>query len=388
MASVHSVTKHLAKAIKGAKADAERAKLYRKTSEAYSGDVVDLLKEFAGLVSEVTGLEVSVSVEKPCLEAAKRAVSERVEAPAAAERACTPKAKLTQASASDKQNAATPSLEQTVNELKQMVYSLSSQYSSLASLLSSNGSAVRAPAATEYANVPLNASSTQASSTADKRFEDNSCSGPEKVSGMTRIKDVNQKVPVIMHSYTERDLNTIYDVLIDMSCGDDANLSKSDSSLCDHLAEWVQYRYLHNRAYKASKTGSDLPAYSVKSIPSWLVAWCLLYASYVRDKSGRKDAALYALEDVLTDWQEKVNADSNNMYAVPPELQKSKLKGLQLSESDLDYAFGLWKSLCDSFNKLASKKDNPVQLYYDQFASKLKLAKLFDDEVIRKYVEV
>ena len=90
MASVHSVTKHLVKAIKGARADAERATVYRKTSQAYSTDVVQLLQEFAQLVSEVTGLSVTVSVDSEAsyeqeLQRAKRHVSEKASACAAVE---------------------------------------------------------------------------------------------------------------------------------------------------------------------------------------------------------------------------------------------------------------------------------------------------------------
>ena len=139
MASVHSVTKHLVKAIKGARADAERATVYRKTSQAYSTDVVQLLQEFAQLVSEVTGLSVTVSVDSEAsyeqeLQRAKRHVSEKASACAAVEQ--------TTCKARPAEDYATSSLESTVNDLKHMCEGLNEKYDSLLALLSGNALAV------------------------------------------------------------------------------------------------------------------------------------------------------------------------------------------------------------------------------------------------------
>lgn len=360
MASVHSVTKHLVKAIKGARADAERATVYRKTSEAYSNDVVQLLQEFAELVSEVTGISVTVSVDSEAsyeqeLQRAKRQVSERSGASAAVER--------TACKARPAEDYVTSSLESTVNDLKQMCEGLNEKYDSLLTLLSS-GACASVPAAPT-----------------SKREQSEQV---EKVGPMTRVSSVKeaQRVPVIMHQYSESDVDAFKDVLFECA----GNCSEFDdpqyANFVGSVYGWFNFRYVSHRAYRTDENGNKSAAYGLKSAPGWMVAYSLLYANSLFTQPNADDYTL----TIMHEWKMQVWDNPKNTYAVPSELQKSNLRNLNLTQEQVDKAYCFWRKFCDSFNMEASKQEVAVRLYYDQFASKLKLARLFNDDFVRQYV--
>lgn len=359
MASVHSVTKHLVKAVKGARADAERATVYRKTSDAYSTDVVELLQEFAQLVSEVTGLDVCVTVNSEDyseeLQRAKRHVSEKSAAVAPAKRVHD--------KARPVEDCATSSLESTVSDLKQMCQGLNEKYDSLISLLSKG-------------NLNLNASNDVSSEAANAPVE--------KVGHMTKAASIKeaQRVPVIMHQYSEGDIDSFKDVLFE--CAGHC-LEFDDQQYANFVGtvySWFNFRYCSHRAYRKDDDGNESPAYGLKSAPGWMVAYSLLYANSIFTQPNAEDYTL----NIMHEWKMQVWDNPKNMYAVPCELQKSNLKNLNLTQEQVDKAYSFWRKFCDLFNSEAAKQEVPVRLYYDQFASKLKLARLFNDEFVRQYL--
>lgn len=360
MASVHSVTKHLVKAIKGARADAERATVYRKTSEAYSTDVVELLQEFAQLVSEVTGLSVSVSVDSESdyskdLQCAKRHASEKAAAVAPTKRVHD--------KARPVEDCTTSSLESTVSDLKQMCEGLNEKYDSLISLLSKG-------------NLNLCASGNANSVQKDVQVE--------KVGHMTKAASIKeaQRVPVIMHQYSESDIGCFKDVLFE--CAGHC-LEFDDQQYANFVGtvySWFNFRYCSHRAYRKDDDGNESPAYGLKSAPGWMVAYSLLYANSIFTQPNAEDYTL----NIMHEWKMQVWDNPKNTYAVPCELQKSNLKNLNLTQEQVDKAYSFWRKFCDLFNSEAAKQEVPVRLYYDQFASKLKLARLFNDEFVRQYL--
>jgi hypothetical protein len=360
MASVHSVTKHLVKAIKGARADAERATVYRKTSQAYSTDVVQLLQEFAQLVSEVTGLSVTVSVDSEAsyeqeLQRAKRHVSEKSNACAAVERAARKRHPA--------EDYATSSLESTVNDLKQMCQGLNEKYDSLLTLLSSGAcaSSLAAPAS--------------------KSEQSNQV---EKVGPMTRVSSVKeaQRVPVIMHQYSEGDIDSFRNVLFECAGHCQEFDDEQYANFVGSVYSWFNFRYVTHRAYRKDENGNESPAYGLKSAPGWMVAYSLLYANSLFTQPNADDYTL----TIMYEWKMQVWDNPKNTYAVPCELQKSNLKNLNLTQEQVDKAYSFWRKFCDLFNTEAAKQEVPVRLYYDQFASKLKLARLFNDDFVRQYL--
>lgn len=360
MASVHSVTKHLVKAIKGARADAERATVYRKTSEAYSTDVVQLLQEFAQLVSEVTGLSVTVSVDSEAsyeqeLQRAKRHVSEKASACAAVEQ--------TTCKARPAEDYATPSLESTVNDLKHMCEGLNEKYDSLLALLSGNALAV--------------AKSSESSAASESKQV-------EKVGHMTKAASIKeaQRVPVIMHQYSEGDIDSFRNVLFECAGHCQEFDDEQYANFVGSVYSWFNFRYVTHRAYRKDDNGNESPAYGLKSAPGWMVAYSLLYANSLFTQSNADDYTL----TIMYEWKMQVWDNPKNTYAVPCELQKSNLKNLNLTQEQVDKAYYFWRKFCDLFNTEASKQDAAVRLYYDQFASKLKLARLFNDDFVRQYL--
>lgn len=360
MASVHSVTKHLVKAIKGARADAERATVYRKTSQAYSTDVVQLLQEFAQLVSEVTGLSVTVSVDSEAsyeqeLQRAKRHVSEKSNACAAVERAAC--------KSHPAEDCATSSLESTVNDLKQMCEGLNEKYDSLLTLLSGNALA-------------LVKSSESSAASESKQVE--------KVGHMTKAASIEeaQRVPVIMHQYSESDIDSFRNVLFECAGHCQEFDDKQYANFVGSVYSWFNFRYVTHRAYRKDENGNESPAYGLKSAPGWMVAYSLLYANSLFTQPNADDYTL----TIMYEWKMQVWDNPKNTYAVPCELQKSNLKNLNLTQEQVDKAYYFWRKFCDLFNTEASKQEVPVRLYYDQFASKLKLARLFNDDFVRQYL--
>lgn len=360
MASVHSVTKHLVKAIKGAKADAERATVYRKTSQAYSTDVVQLLQEFAQLVSEVTGLSVTVSVDSEAsyeqeLQRAKHHVSEKTSACAAVER--------TECKVRPAEDYTSSDLQSTVSELKHMCEGLNEKYDSLLTLLSGNALAL--------------AKSSESSAAIES-------TQVEKVGPMTRVSSVKeaQRVPVIMHQYSESDVDAFKDVLFECA----GHCSEFDdpqyANFVGSVYGWFNFRYVSHRAYRTDENGNKSAAYGLKSAPGWMVAYSLLYANSLFTQPNADDYTL----TIMHEWKMQVWDNPKNTYAVPSELQKSNLKNLNLTQEQVDKAYCFWRKFCDSFNMEASKQEVAVRLYYDQFASKLKLARLFNDDFVRQYV--
>ncbi len=359
MASVHSVTKHLVKAIKGARADAERATVYRKTSQAYSTDVVQLLQEFAQLVSEVTGLDVCVTVNSEDyseeLQRAKRHVSEKAAAVAPAKRVPS---KVRPA-----EDCATSSLESTVSDLKLMCQGLNEKYDSLISLLS-NGS------------LNLNANSDVSSEAANAPVE--------KVGHMTKAASIEeaQRVPVIMHQYSEGDIDSFRNVLFECAGHCLEFDDQQYANFVGSVYSWFNFRYVTHRACRKDENGNESFAYGLKSAPGWMVAYSLLYANSLFTQPNPDDYTL----TIMHEWKMQVWDNPKNTYAVPCELQKSNLKNLNLTQEQVDKAYSFWRRFCDLFNSEAAKQEVPVRLYYDQFASKLKLARLFNDEFVRQYL--
>lgn len=360
MASVHSVTKHLVKAIKGARADAERATVYRKTSQAYSTDVVQLLQEFAQLVSEVTGLSVTVSIDSESsheqeLQRAKRRVAEKASACAAVER--------TACRARPAEDYTTSKLESTVNDLKQMCQGLNDKYDSLLTLLSSGActTALAAPASKQEQSDQV-----------------------EKVGQMTRVSTVKeaQRVPVIMHQYSESDVNAFKDVLFECAGHCTEFDDEQYANFVGSVYSWFNFRYVTHRACRKDENGNESFAYGLKSAPGWMVAYSLLYANSLFTQPNPDDYTL----TIMYEWKMQVWDNPKNTYAVPCELQKSNLKNLNLTQEQVDKAYYFWRKFCDLFNTEASKQEATVRLYYDQFASKLKLARLFNDDFVRQYL--
>lgn len=361
MASVHSVTKHLVKAIKGARADAERATVYRKTSQAYSTDVVQLLQEFAQLVSEVTGLDVSVTVGacdssySSKLQSAKRQIAEKTEQ--------VKPSKRKPVTLSPAEDYATSSLKSTVNDLKQMCEGLNEKYDSLLTLLSGNALAVAQ-------------SSTDSCTSESMQVE--------KVGHMTKAASIKeaQRVPVIMHQYSEADVDSFKDVLFECAGHCSEFDDEQYANFVGSVYSWFSFRYGSHRAYRKDENGNESPAYGLKSVPGWMVAYSLLYANSIFTQPNADDYTL----TIMHEWKMQVWDNPKNTYAVPSELQKSNLKNLNLTQEQVDKAYYFWRKFCDLFNTEASKQEATVRLYYDQFASKLKLARLFNDDFVRQYL--
>ena len=206
----------------------------------------------------------------------------------------------------------------------------------------------------------------------------------EKVGHMTKAASIKeaQRVPVIMHQYSESDIDSFRNVLFECAGHCQEFDDEQYANFVGSVYSWFNFRYVTHRAYRKDDNGNESPAYGLKSAPGWMVAYSLLYANSLFTQPNADDYTL----TIMYEWKMQVWDNPKNTYAVPCELQKSNLKNLNLTQEQVDKAYYFWRKFCDLFNTEAAKQEVPVRLYYDQFASKLKLARLFNDDFVRQYL--
>ena len=369
MSNVSKVQNHLNKALLGIQKDLN-CTVYSKTKEKYSTQVLETLTQVENLVHQLvsgfccdhndSGCSTTKSSNEPqyelsCLKSGITSITDD----------------CNYVVPNDDVNVKQPDIQ----DLVQQVDTLKRDMSEIKTLLASVVEASVTPQSVLKHCTSSEFKKTKNLTVLKNKQKDHVLSDTSKtLDNNLPHENCNDLVKVTKHVYSDSKIQQFYECL-DSACYNKEN-SFNEAQYVGSISKWFETRYV-NHKIPINKSGNK--AFTLSNAPGWVVAFCLAYAH--AETAGDCDTVYTS----ILEWVEDVGKNPDIPFGVPICVQKKKILSSSMTLNEVRHAFTWWKRIVQSFNNYSRNNNCGIKLYMDQFVSKLKVLRLFNDEQLVEF---